>query len=196
MLKITSFNCRGFKSSVEDIKALFRRSDVLAIQEHWLNPAEFGLINQVDVDVCFSAVSPMEKNRFYSGRPFGGVALLWRKHIHEMVPINSGSDIIAAAVVSHGGKRLLIVTAYMPVDYGDHKSFGDFMDQLGDLDGIMSSVSFNSCICIGDFNTDLRKARFSRRNRRVQRGMSVGAGSPECVKHVSIKGIYEWDLYL
>ena len=69
MLKITSFNCRGFKSSVEDIKALFRSSDVLAIQEHWLNPAEFGLINQVDVDVCFSAVSPMEKNSFYSGRP-------------------------------------------------------------------------------------------------------------------------------
>ena len=75
-----------------------------------------------------------------------------------MIPINSGSDRIAAAVVSHGGKRLLIVKAYMPVDYGDHKSFGDFMEQLGDLDGIMSSVSFNSCICIGDFNTDLWKS--------------------------------------
>ena len=70
MLKITSFNCRGFKSSVEDIKALFTSSDVLAIQEHWLNPVEFGLINQDDVDVCFSAVSPMEKNSFLQWETF------------------------------------------------------------------------------------------------------------------------------
>ena len=40
------------------------------------------------------------------------MALLWRKRIHEMVPINSWSDRIAAAVVSHGGKitSLLVIS--------------------------------------------------------------------------------------
>ncbi len=47
------------------------------------------------------------------------------------------------------------MTVYMPVDYGDHKSCDDFMEQLGDLDGMLSSVNFNSCICIKDFNLDL-----------------------------------------
>ena len=48
------------------------------------------------------------------------MALLWHKHMHEMVSIDSGSDRIAAAVISYGGKRL-IVAVYMPVDYGDLK---------------------------------------------------------------------------
>ena len=52
------------------------------------------------------------------------------------------------------------------------------MEQLGDLDGIVSSVSFNSCICIGDFNTDLWKARSTRFSKAFQtfmynHGMSV-----------------------
>ncbi len=58
VLNINNYNCRGFMSSMEDIKASFRSSDILAIQEHWLNPAEFEFINQVDADVRFSAVSP------------------------------------------------------------------------------------------------------------------------------------------
>ena len=114
-------------------------------------------------------------HRIYTGRLFAGAAFLWHKHMHEMVSIDSGSDRIAAAVISYGGKnlfliffksslnkRLLIVTVYMPVDYGHHKSCDDFMEQLGDLDGILSSVNFNSCICIKDFNLDLWKNRSTR----------------------------------
>ena len=157
VLKITSFNCRGLKSSSDDLK-LFKSTDILAIQEHWLNPAEFWLFNQVGSNVSFSAVSPMERNKIYSGRPFGGVALLWHNDLQEMVQIKSGSSRIAAAVLSQVGRRVLIVSIYMPVDYGDPESFAEFMEQLGDLDGILSSVSFNSCICIGDFNADLWNA--------------------------------------
>ena len=87
VLKITSFNCRGLKSSSDDLKKLFKSTDILAIQEHWLNPAEFWLFNQVGSNVSFSAVSPMERNKIYSGRPFGGVALLWHNDLQEMVQI-------------------------------------------------------------------------------------------------------------
>ena len=40
VLKINNYNCRGFKSFMEDIKTLCRSSDIFAIQEHWLNRAE------------------------------------------------------------------------------------------------------------------------------------------------------------
>ena len=112
--------------------------------------------------MSFSAVSPMERNKIYSGRPFGVVALLWHNDLQEIVQIKSGSSRIAAAVLSQVGRRVLIVSIYMPVDYGDPESFAEFLEQLGDLDGILSSVSFNSCICIGDFNADLWNASSSR----------------------------------
>ena len=51
------------------------------------------------------------------------------------------------------------MAVYMPVDCDNHKSFDNFMEQLGDLDGVLSSVNFNSCICVGDFNVDLWKTR-------------------------------------
>ena len=37
-----------------------------------------------------------------------------------------------------------------------------FMEQLGDLDSILSSVNFKSCLCIKDFNVDLWKTRSTR----------------------------------
>ena len=40
-IKITSYNCRGFKSSVEELKELFTSTDILAVQEHWLMSSDF-----------------------------------------------------------------------------------------------------------------------------------------------------------
>lgn len=52
----------------------------------------------------------------------------------------------------------------MPVDYGDQQWLHDFIEQLGCLEGILSSADFDSCICIGDFNTNLNsdRRRFTR----------------------------------
>ena len=80
-----------------------------------LSDTESEFINQVDADVWFSAVSPREQNRIYTGIPFGGVALLWHKFdMDEMVSIDSGRNRIAEKVISNGSKRLLIITVYMP----------------------------------------------------------------------------------
>lgn len=73
----------------------------------------------------------------YSGRPFGGVALLWHKSLQIYIsPIESGSDRIAAAVVCQGRRRVLMMAVYMPVDYGNQESFDNFLEQLGNLDDI------------------------------------------------------------
>ena len=56
----------------------------------------------------------------------------------------------------------------MPVDYGDQKSLDDFMEQLGYLEGILASVQFDSCICVGEFNVDLEKERPGRFSRALR----------------------------
>ena len=153
-LQISSFNCRGFSSSVDDVRKLFSKSDMLAVQELWLNPTNFWRLSQISDDVMVvTAVSPMKKDVIYCGRPFGGVALMWHKSLQNCVfPINTASDRIAAAVLHINGRKVLLVTVYMPVDYGDDQSYDDFVEELGNLGGILSSVVFDSCVCIGDFS--------------------------------------------
>ena len=53
------------------------------------------------------------------------------------------------------------------------------MEQLGDLEAILSSVNFNlinSCICIGDLNVDLKNTRSTRFIKALQTFMIM-----ECV---------------
>ena len=161
---VRSYNCRGLKSSEEEIRQLFRGCDFLAVQEHWLLPCEFSWINSIDDDVIFSAVSPMEMDTLYRGRPFGGVALLWHKDLRKWtVPIETGSDRLSAALMKLDTISVLVVAVYMPVDYGNQQSFDDFTEQLGYLEGLASSVEFDTLICIGDFNTDFNNpSRFTR----------------------------------
>jgi hypothetical protein len=44
-LKICSFNCRSFKSSLEPVRHLCNLFDIVLLQEHWLLPHELSLLN-------------------------------------------------------------------------------------------------------------------------------------------------------
>ena len=76
-LKVASFNCQGFRSSEDHVAELFQEVNVLALQEHWLNPAELKVLSSVSDDVVYTPKSPMEAYQVVTGRPFEGVALLW-----------------------------------------------------------------------------------------------------------------------
>lgn len=90
-LRIASMNVQGFKSSEEYVTDLFDEMDFVALQEHWLNPAELVLFSSVSEDVVYVAKSPMEADKIVCGRPFGGVSLLWHKrHQHAVFPVLTG----------------------------------------------------------------------------------------------------------
>lgn len=81
---------------------MFRDSDILAGQEHWLMPSQFDQFHSLGGNVVFSAVSPMESHVLYLGRPFGGVALIWQKDFQRWIspgPLVTGSSRLAAALV-------------------------------------------------------------------------------------------------
>ena len=59
-LSFSSFNCKGFKyRNFEYISKLYKSSDVMLIQEHWLRNFEFKEFNNVLDDCSFVAKSPM-----------------------------------------------------------------------------------------------------------------------------------------
>ena len=165
-LKFASFNCRGFKSSEDYISHLFNDVDVLVIQEHWLLPTEFGLFSSISEDVQYCSVPPMEMDQLMPGRPYGGVALLWRKNLqHAIFPIASVFDRMVAVRLKTDRGNQLVVSVYMPVDYGDRESSENYDAEIGFLEGLLESDVYDGVVILGDFNADLdsKKGRFIRK---------------------------------
>eukprot|EP00118_Oscarella_pearsei_P023150 m.273260 g.273260 ORF g.273260 m.273260 type:complete len:967 (+) comp40573_c0_seq2:1097-3997(+) len=161
-LKVVSFNCRGFQSSKDDIDRLARQADIFMLQEHWIRPEQFSVLNDVgDSKFAYTAVSPMEKGQCVQGRPFGGVALLWRNTLqHAVTVLRTGSDRMCAIIVDAGAERLLCASVYLPYDSGSADALMEYEEQLGILESLCSSMSISGALVMGDFNADVR---FNRR---------------------------------
>ena len=46
-IKIASFNCHGIGSSINDIRHLTEKFEILMLQETWLYPDEYGTVSQI-----------------------------------------------------------------------------------------------------------------------------------------------------
>ena len=81
-IRAVSFNCKNFKSSVEEIRELCMDHDVIFLQETWLMKSELPMLSQVDPGFLAQGLSSMDTdNVLITGRPYGGLAILWAKHL-------------------------------------------------------------------------------------------------------------------
>ena len=130
--------------------------DILALQEHWLLPTELNILSSISEDTLYCAVSPMEIDKMILGRPYGGAALLWHKRLHQSVcTIKTASDRMAGIRITTSLGTILIVSVYMPVDYGDGQALEDYITEIGFLEGLLESNEYDGVNILGDFNTDL-----------------------------------------
>ena len=157
ILGVVNFNCRGFWSSEDYLKLLAKQADVLAIQEHCLRKEQFNMLNRLSADFYYSAVSPMESCQMYGGHPFGGVAILWRKGLQKYVRVlKTGSANVCAIGLQFEPELLLLVSVYMPCNYGNSDSVEAYEEQLGCIQSLLQDSQFSKNIIIGDFNGDPR----------------------------------------
>jgi hypothetical protein len=78
----------GFAQGVEYIRNNIDEYDVLCIQEHWLYPSNLHLFNSLCNNYECHAVSSMQNdNVIRVGRPFGGLAVMWKKAINNSVRV-------------------------------------------------------------------------------------------------------------
>ena len=79
-LKIVTFNCRGLKSAMHDIRNMCMKYDIIFLQETWLSKNDNALLKDVDDNFDAFGISAMnDENGYQTGRPYGGLAVLWRK---------------------------------------------------------------------------------------------------------------------
>ena len=109
-LRTVSINCHGLKTSTGDIYNLCSKYDILFLQETWLQKNELHILSTLHPDFQGMGTSAInEENGILSGRPYGGLAILWRREL-KYIKVQDYNDtrLLGLQVQSNLGKLLLI----------------------------------------------------------------------------------------
>ena len=90
--RISSFNMHGFNNGYSMVKELCGNFDIILLQEHWLLSNHLHKLSEIDCNFQIFAVSAMDNKcatSILTGRPYGGVAVLFRKCFSEHIQLLS-----------------------------------------------------------------------------------------------------------
>lgn len=149
---LTSFNCKNVKRSVDNIRDLCLFSDIVALQETWLLPHDLTYLGGIDVNFSATGTSSVDTSKgMLLGRPFGGVAILWRSSLFQNVAVLQCSNPrICAIKITTNNRPIVIICVYMPTDVLENLS--EFTDCLGMVSALVSECCVESVYVLGDFN--------------------------------------------
>lgn len=155
LLRISSFNCKSIKSSVIDLAKICNECDIVLLQETWLRSCELNVINSVHNDFEGRAWSAMDDNVEHRGRPFGGLAVMWRKSLKLKLSFKCKliNERIVVLDICNGKRSLCIINVYMPVAGKSVEQKEDYLNMLGLVACALSNICVdNNVMVMGDFN--------------------------------------------
>ena len=91
-------------------------SDIVFLQEHWLFPSDLVSLNNIHNDFTSFGLSSIDPSTsLMTGRPYGGVAVLWRNALASHVkPVTYDDDRIVGLECNLGGTKMLFIGVYLP----------------------------------------------------------------------------------
>lgn len=151
-------NLSGNKMLITELLSL--NPDVLLVQEHWLQKKDLTKLNHMHKNYIGKGLSAIPDDRILIGRPYGGVACLWKRNSMSRVKFcKTASDRICAIVITtKDGDTLLIINCYLPCD-NRSKTVVDpkYKECLNVIDHTILDTEHDMCILAGDFNTDFSR---------------------------------------
>ena len=92
-----------------------------------------------------------------AGRPFGGVAVLWRNSLGQHVkPVMYDDDLIIGLECILEEVKMLLIGVYLP--YSTHQNFDTYVHYLAKMKTIIDDFDSPYVCVLGDFNADVVKA--------------------------------------
>jgi len=155
-LRIHSYNCKNLKSSLNEIQEICDQSDILLLQETWLRNSELHLLNQIHPQFCGLGISAMNtESELHLGRPHGGVAIIWRKHLSEYIfPVNYNDTRLQGIELALDKIKILVINIYMPCSTQENLEL--FTQYLTKIDSVITASDTPYCMIMGDFNANLK----------------------------------------
>jgi len=156
-VKAVTFNMHGFNGNWHYLRKLTEDYDLIFIQEHWLISTQLYYLESVNKDFHVYSKSAMDNKcatGILHGRPFGGVAVMWRTSINNCITRCGFDDDgrVISVKLTFGSSSVIMFGCYFP--YDDHGSmYGNSVCNV--LGFIESVIELNpGCpVCVtGDFN--------------------------------------------
>ncbi len=117
------------------------------------------MLSHISHEFYGCGISSMDtSNGIIRGRPYGGLAILYRKSIAPKCKvINFDDNRIYGIEVTMPDGNLLLLNVYLP--YESHNNFDEFMQYLGKINSIIQDWNTPYVCVLGDFNADTYKDR-------------------------------------
>ena len=92
-LTVCTFNCKHVKSSIEEVRRLCYQNDIVLLQETWLFKHDLFVLNDISATHFAQGVSSIDSDHeILTGRPYGGLAILWRKTLGHVCRVITYDD--------------------------------------------------------------------------------------------------------
>ena len=144
------------KTSTDTINKMCNESQIILLQEHWLYPDELQLISQLNPNFSGFGISSMcLDDKFITGRPHGGIGILWEKSLSQSTNIIKYEDTrILGLEIECNNAILLFLCVYLP--YECDMFYDDYIFYLNKIKIIIESANTPYVYVLGDFNADIQ----------------------------------------
>ena len=163
-LNLFSLNCTGLINQVNRSyiheTLVKHNADVVFLQETWLSEKNDGCLSDIHEDYLYCSQSSMNtRNTIITGRPYGGVAILWKKSLgHCIQPVKTANSRICAVTMNMKNITFLFVCLYLPCDTGSRSVLNeDYVSCLNYVQELVELHNVHGLVIGGDFNTDLNR---------------------------------------
>lgn len=163
LLNVCSYNCSGFRQGKDFMHNLVERhvTDFLCVQETWLLDSNMHMLGSIHEKYDFHGVSGVnDKADIIQGRPYGGVAILWRNELSSKVSVivTQHPRLCAIKYKCNANHSLLIICLYMPCDnYRVTCESDEYLNVLDEVEQLIMANEYNDVIICGDWNTDFSR---------------------------------------
>ena len=164
-LRLASYNMHGWNNGDLYLQHLCDNNDIIFITEHWLLPQNLGTLLNYNADFSAYAVSGIKDIETYaktSDQPYGGLGVLWSKHLClevKVIDVDYIHRCLAVEIIA-GKITYVCIVVYLPVLENSDDYENDLLLCSAFIDAVASHYTFTNemtlMIC-GDFNFDMHK---------------------------------------
>ena len=157
-LKVTTYNCKNIKSSFREVQELCEQNDIILLQETWLFEKDLAFLSGISTDHYALGISSINcSHSIITGRPHGGLAILWRKSLSHCCQVSTikGENRLMELSLNLGDKTYYFINVYMP--YCSSENFDEFMYYLHKCIDLIDASGHAHAMIIGDINADVTR---------------------------------------
>ena len=117
-------------------------------------PHDLGIFDNVNPDFFSYSISSVDVSEILTGRPYGGLTILWRKNIAHTCRITTfDDDRLLGLQIECDSRKILAINVYLP--YQSEDNIDLYVFYIGKFASIFEESDSSDLFILGDFNAPL-----------------------------------------